>query len=67
MPAEYVSSVTVVCESSALADVLSTALFNMDIARGKALVDGMNGVEALWIDKEGEKYYSSGFKEYIKK
>ena len=67
MPAEYVSSVTVVCENSALADALSTALFNMDIDRGKALVDGMNGVEALWIDKEGEKYYSSGFKEYIKK
>ena len=65
MPAEYISTVTVICEDSALGDALSTTLFNMPIERGMALVEDMRGVEAIWTDKEYDKYYSSGFESYI--
>lgn len=67
MPAEYASSVTVICEDPALGDALSTTLFNMPIEQGMGLVEDMQGVEALWADKELNKYYSSGFSSYIKK
>ena len=65
MPAEYVSAVTVLCDDSALGDALSTSLFNMPIEQGMRLVEDMQGVEAVWSDKEYNKYYSSGFESYI--
>lgn len=67
MPAEYVASVSVICKDSAMGDALSTALFNMPIEDGKAMVENMNGVEAVWVDKEYNEVYSSGFAYYIKK
>lgn len=66
MPAEYVSAVSVVCNDSALADSLSTALFNMSVENGKALVESLGGVEAVWTDKNGKVYYSSGFEDLIR-
>ena len=60
MPATYVASVTVICQNSALADALSTALFCMSVESGKSLVEGLDGVEAVWITPEGEQIYSSG-------
>lgn len=65
MPAEYVSAVTVICEDSALGDALSTSLFNMPIEQGMKLVEELQGVEAIWTDKEYNTYYSSGFESYI--
>lgn len=65
MPANEISSVTVVCDDSAYADVLSTALFNMGVEQGLDIVENTENMEALWVDKNGEKYYSSGFKELI--
>ena len=67
MPAEYVSGVSVICDDSALGDALSTTLFNMSINDGKKLVESMDGVEAVWVDKEYKKTLSSGLNEYIKK
>lgn len=65
MPAEYVASVSVICNDSALGDALSTTLFNMPIDEGKKLVEGLDGVEAVWVDKEYNKSFSSGFENYI--
>ena len=65
MPAEYVSAVTVICDDSALGDALSTSLFNMPIEQGMKLVEELQGVEAVWTDKEYNTYYSSGFESYI--
>ena len=65
MPAEYVSGVTVICADSALGDALSTTLFNMPIEQGMELVESLQGVEAIWADKEYNKFYSSGFETYI--
>ena len=42
-PAEYVRSVSVICDDSALADALSTTLFNMPIEDGKALIEKTDG------------------------
>lgn len=64
-PSRYWSSVTIVCEDSGLADALSTALFLMDREAGQDLLDTV-GAEALWIDAEGNCFYSPGFKDYIR-
>lgn len=66
MPSNYFSQVSVVCENSSLGDVLSTALFNMPLDEGMALVESMENVEALWVDKQYNAIYSSDFKSHIK-
>ena len=50
VPAAYFSSVTIITESSGLADALSTALFCMSYDDGLALVNSIGGVEVVWID-----------------
>ncbi|MBR1763433.1 MAG: FAD:protein FMN transferase [Eubacterium sp.] len=64
-PSEYMHSVSVICNNSALADALSTTLFNMSIEEGKALIEKTDGAEAVWVDNEYQTMYSSGFGEYI--
>lgn len=59
-------SVTVISGNSALADALSTALFNMNIEQGKALVASLEDTHAMWLTADGEKLCSDGFKEFIK-
>lgn len=64
-PSENFLSVSVLAESSALADAFSTALFNMSINEGLSLLSENDSVYAVWIDKNGEKIYSPGFDKYI--
>ena len=61
-PAEYFSSLTVICKDSALADALSTALFCMDMADGQALAESIGDVELVWVSDEGEVYCTEGVK-----
>lgn len=58
-------SVSVICDDSALGDALSTTLFNMSVEDGKNMIESMDGVEAVWVDKEYNTIYSSGFENYI--
>ena len=67
MPAEGFRSVSVVCTDSGLGDALSTALFCMSFEDGVALVESLEGVEALWLFEDGEIKVSSGFDSYTKK
>ena len=60
MPADYFSSITILVKNSGLADALSTALFSMSYEDGKKLVDTLEGVEVIWIDKEGKVTYTDG-------
>lgn len=55
MPGMLWSSVTVLCQDSALADALSTALFLLPLSEGKDLAKKC-GAEVLWIDKTGNLY-----------
>ncbi len=66
MPANKYKMVSVINPSSAVADALSTALFCMDLDKGKRLVESLDNTSALWITTEGEKHYSENFKNYIK-
>lgn len=65
MPAEYWSAVTVICENSGIADALSTAAFLMPKEEGEALLKKY-GAEAIWIDENGNEYYSEGFSDYMR-
>ena len=61
-PAAYFSSVTIITESSALADALSTALFCMSYEEGLALVNSIGGVEVIWIDLNYNMKATAGIK-----
>jgi thiamine biosynthesis lipoprotein len=52
-PAEYFSSVTVITPDSALADALSTALFNVDYETGKRLIEGIDEILVVWVFPDG--------------
>ena len=65
MPAEGLLSVSIICSDSGMGDGLSTALFCMSIEDGMALIESLDGVEALWVDENETKHYSSGFNKYI--
>lgn len=58
-------AVTIVCEDSGLADALSTAVFLLPLAEGKALLERC-GAEAMWVDQEGKRHYSPGFESLIR-
>lgn len=63
-PAAGMQSVTIVCESSLLADYLSTSLFILSQQDGEALMRQFDGVEAMWVDKDGTITYSDGCTRY---
>ena len=65
-PAEGYTSVSIVCESSAIADALSTALFCMSLNDGQALIDNLDQTEAMWVKSNGDIIYSKGFSKHIK-
>jgi len=67
MPENNYLSVTIVTESSALADCLSTAVFNMSLEEGKAFIDKLDGAEAMWILNDKSYEFSSGFEKMINK
>ncbi|MBE6731538.1 MAG: FAD:protein FMN transferase [Ruminococcaceae bacterium] len=66
-PADNYLSVSVITDNSANGDVLSTALFILDIEKGKELLKEFPGAEAMWVLKDGTKIYSDNFKDYIMK
>lgn len=67
MPGERFRSVSVLCKDSGKADALSTALFTMTFEKGKALVEQLEGVEAMWVLPDGEQRYSKGFEAFTYK
>ena len=60
MPSEYWRSVTVICEDSALADCLSTALFLLPLEEGKALAEQCDA-EVLWVNAAGEQFMTASW------
>ena len=64
-PSDLWRSVTILCEDSGLADALSTALFLLPLEEGQALLDKC-GAEAMWMDRDGNYFYSPGFESHIR-
>lgn len=64
-PSTLWRSVTILCDDSGLADALSTALFLLSQEEGQALLE-KTGAEALWVNREGEIFYSPGFRDHIR-
>ncbi len=64
-PAAYWQSVSIVCEDSGVADALSTALFVLPMEEGLAILEYYDAC-AMWVDLDGEIYYSPGFEELIR-
>lgn len=64
-PAVRYRAVTVLCESSGIADGLSTALFNMSTEDGEALLDTYSA-SAMWVLPDGTIRYSARFSEAIR-
>ena len=64
MPADYFPSVSIIATDSGMADALSTSVFNMPFEEGLAFVNGLEGVEAVWILHDGSIEYSDGFERY---
>lgn len=66
MPADLFSAVAVLCADSGLADCLTTGLFCLSLEEGQAMVESMEGVEAMWMLPDGTIVYSSGFESHVK-
>ena len=64
-PSTLWRSVTILCGDSGLADALSTALFLLPLEEGQKLLD-KTGALAMWVDRNGEIFYSPGFQDYIR-
>lgn len=65
-PAEFFTSITILCRDSGQADALSTAVYNMPYDEGRAYVESLDGVEALWLFPDGSVQYTDGFAKFIK-
>ena len=56
-------SVSIITSDPALADLYSTAIFNMTVSEGQAFVNNIDGLEAIWYGMDGTIYFSENFEE----
>ena len=63
-PVESLKNVTVICPNPELADALATAISVMGIKDGLAMVNRLQGIECLIIDKNNRKYFSNHLQGY---
>ncbi len=64
-PTNTYTSVTVLCENAAVADIISTALFILDYEKGRELAEELN-VEVLWQFTNGVVKNTENMKNFIK-
>ncbi len=57
------TSASIIASNSLLADALSTAIFSLGKKEGLTLINSLEDVEAVFIDKNNDIYLSQGFKD----
>lgn len=65
-PGDNYRLASVITEDSGLADFLSTAVFLSSYEEGRELVDSIDGVEAIWLMKDGEKLHTAGMESIMR-
>lgn len=61
-PVVEVRSVTIVCPDGELADALATGVSVLGVEKGLGLVNRLNGIEAMIVDREGTIHFSENLK-----
>lgn len=59
------SAVTIVAADAFDADALSTTVFAMGLEEGKAFIEGLEGIEALFVTRDGRAGCTSGLEERL--
>lgn len=59
-------SVTIISDSSVDGDALSTACFVLGVEKGKALIESLEAVDAIFVTKDGQTHMTSGIGTEIK-
>lgn len=66
-PVTELRSVTVVCPDGEVADALATGVSVLGVEKGLALVNRLNGVEAMLVDASGKIHFSRGLEAMLTK
>ena len=61
-PVEELRSVTIVCPDGELADALATGVSVLGVEKGLDLVNRLNGIEAMLVDRDGGIHFSENLK-----
>ena len=59
-PVKGMMSVTILADKAITSDGLSTAVFVLGVKEGLALINKLNGIDAILIDEFGKVHYSEG-------
>lgn len=66
-PVAELRSVTIVCPDGEVADALATGVSVLGVEKGLALVNRLNGVEAMLVDANGKIHFSKGLEAMLTK
>ena len=65
-PAQGTASVTLFAREAMMADALATGMMILGAQEGLKIIEGLEGVEAMWMSVNGAVSYSRGFKRFAK-